>query len=263
MSGVSGMGWRPQGTSGLWVLAIVGAGIGAGLIAGLSEDPRDTRATVAQAVPSQDTQAATPLRDTPATTTAQEQPSPAQIVAMRFAAAQSLATNPVAAAVPPSAAKPQSGYVLASAESTQIFFNPNPTFAAHPSASAPPAAAVNSPAVAPQPAHAATVPSPAPSAPAPSASAPSVSPAVQTASRTTLPPALANTDAEVPAGALAYASPTADEPASTPSAAPAPKHPSVAAHPAMPSNQVLNSAQIASIKERLKLSAYQDQLWPP
>jgi hypothetical protein len=34
-------------------------------------------------------------------------------------------------------------------------------------------------------------------------------------------------------------------------------------HPATPSSTVLNSAQIASIKDRLKLSSYQDQLWPP
>jgi hypothetical protein len=30
-----------------------------------------------------------------------------------------------------------------------------------------------------------------------------------------------------------------------------------------PSNAVLNNAQIASIRERLKLTSYQIQLWPP
>ena len=34
-------------------------------------------------------------------------------------------------------------------------------------------------------------------------------------------------------------------------------------HPASASNTVLNNAQIASIHERLRLSSYQQQLWPP
>jgi hypothetical protein len=79
---------------------------------------------------------------------------------------------------------------------------------------------------------------------------------------------------ELPAEALGYATPGADEPPApavssarpeNTSAAPA-KRPVQPPHPAAPasaSNAVLNSAQIASIKERLKLSSYQTQLWPP
>jgi len=35
------------------------------------------------------------------------------------------------------------------------------------------------------------------------------------------------------------------------------------AHPAAATSTVLNNTQIASIRDRLKLSPYQDQLWPP
>ena len=90
-----------------------------------------------------------------------------------------------------------------------------------------------------------------------------------------LPPELVTASLELPAEALGYATPGADEPPApvvsttrpegTSAAAPA-KRPVQPPHPAAPasaSNAVLNSAQIASIKERLKLTSYQSQLWPP
>ena len=76
----------------------------------------------------------------------------------------------------------------------------------------------------------------------------------------------------MPTEVLAYAGPDADEPAARsekPNPAPAPAkraaQPSLSAStsPASPSNAVLNSAQIASIRERLRLTSYQSQLWPP
>ena len=78
---------------------------------------------------------------------------------------------------------------------------------------------------------------------------------------------LASAEPELPAAALAYA--TAE-----PMARPLPAAPPQGANPATPpvkkpprpasvSSAVLNSAQIASIKERLKLTSYQNTLWPP
>jgi hypothetical protein len=93
-----------------------------------------------------------------------------------------------------------------------------------------------------------------------------------------LPPQLATAGPEIPATALAYAAPDMPaEPAARPeNPAPAPsavKRATQMPHPASPnpasqgsaspSNAVLNSAQIASIRERLKLTSYQNQLWPP
>jgi hypothetical protein len=80
---------------------------------------------------------------------------------------------------------------------------------------------------------------------------------------------LATADDRIPAEALAYAATPAMPPARAEShgaAATAAKRAVPVAHPASPasaSNAVLNSAQIASIRERLKLTSYQDQLWPP
>jgi hypothetical protein len=63
----------------------------------------------------------------------------------------------------------------------------------------------------------------------------------------------------LPERALAYAGPEADAPLPpVKRAAPTP-----VPHAASPSNSVLNAAQIASIRERLKLTTYQEQLWPP
>jgi hypothetical protein len=53
--------------------------------------------------------------------------------------------------------------------------------------------------------------------------------------------------------------PVAQPQAASTAATPVKKAP----HPGSASNAVLNSAQIASIKERLKLSSYQNTLWPP
>jgi hypothetical protein len=86
----------------------------------------------------------------------------------------------------------------------------------------------------------------------------------------------------MPAEALAYAAPGAADyaaetaapvaPAAHPESANAaptsvkravqPPHP-VSSGPASASNAVLNNAQIVSIRERLKLTSYQTQLWPP
>jgi hypothetical protein len=64
--------------------------------------------------------------------------------------------------------------------------------------------------------------------------------------------------AELPATTAALPAP--DEPAAPPSP---PKRAAQPAHPAPVSHNLLNNAQIASIRSRLKLSSYQDQLWPP
>jgi hypothetical protein len=82
-----------------------------------------------------------------------------------------------------------------------------------------------------------------------------------------LPPQLATASIELPAEALAYAdgpAARADNPTPTPAkrAVQAP-HPAAIPGPVSASNAVLNSAQIASIRERLKLTSYQSQLWPP
>jgi hypothetical protein len=108
------------------------------------------------------------------------------------------------------------------------------------------------------------------------ASAAYSSPAKAPAPASSLPPQLATASIELPAGALAYAAPDADEPAMTAarpdgaSAAPTsakraiqPPRPAANQGPGSPSNAVLNNAQIASIKERLKLTSYQIGLWPP
>jgi hypothetical protein len=118
-------------------------------------------------------------------------------------------------------------------------------------------------------------------------------------SRPAPPPQLVTASAQIPASALAYAAADAEEraepaaiaaisalpaarpesanvaptavkraiqpphPASPSAASPSAASPSAASQgPASPSNAVLNNAQIASIRERLKLTSYQSQLWP-
>jgi hypothetical protein len=100
-------------------------------------------------------------------------------------------------------------------------------------------------------------------------------------SRSSLPPQLVSASLQIPAEALAYAAPDAEDraepamPAAWPESAnaapvsakravqPPPRPASPAnAGPTSPSNAVLNNAQIASIRERLKLTSYQSQLWP-
>jgi hypothetical protein len=209
-------------------LAVFGVGSAAGVLAGFSADPVRT-----------------------------SELSPAQIVAQRFPsdvsgqmAPSRIASSRVAATPAPAAIDPASssatGYVLASAESAQVanlMFNPAPTY----SSAAQPAPAHSPP----------TRPSRADSPPAP-------------APRPALPPQLATADDRIPAEALAYANEPATPPArpesAKASATTAAKRAVPAPHPAIPasaSNAVLNSAQIASIRERLKLTSYQDQLWPP
>jgi hypothetical protein len=78
--------------------------------------------------------------------------------------------------------------------------------------------------------------------------------------------------ADDPAGPpLAYAEPAPTPPRPPATAAPAtmaqhatpPARPATSAAPTSASNALLNAAQIASLHERLKLSSYQQQMWPP
>jgi hypothetical protein len=62
--------------------------------------------------------------------------------------------------------------------------------------------------------------------------------------------------AVAPAEVEVSAEPAVAVPAPTKRTAPSPRPPAA-------SPNVLNNAQIASIRERLRLSSYQDQLWPP
>jgi hypothetical protein len=236
MVGVSGMGWRSGRARkrALACIAVLGVGGIAGLAAGFSADSVQT-----------------------------SEPSPAEIVALRFPGGASrtaaihvapvpIATDDSAAPSTPAETEALPGparYLLASAAESDVsslMFNPFPTYStsAHP-------APVNAPTPAPRPA-AARPPAPP-----------------------ELPAELVTAGVEIPAQALAYAVPGADEPAEiaepvVPAARPATtvaaKRPVQPPHPAAPasaSNAVLNSAQIASIKERLKLTSYQSQLWPP
>jgi hypothetical protein len=242
---VSGMGWRSERASKrvLACFAVFGVGGTAGLVAAMSAAPVLT-----------------------------SEPSPAEIVALRFPGGASRATAihvaPGAVASnetvqPPAPAETDpspspTGYMLASAaesDASSLMFSPLPTY----STSAYSSPASSSPAYSPP----AKAPAPAPPPRAPAAAK--------------LPPELATASLELPAEALAYATPGADQPpepavssarpestsaASAPAKRPVqPPHPPAA--PASASNAVLNSAQIASIKERLKLTSYQSQLWPP
>ncbi len=215
--------------------------------------------------------------------------SPAEIVAMRFPAA------PAAAAVDErddaGPAAQSSGFVLASAderEVTSLIFNPYPVYPVLSRTTAPGATSVNT--LSPDPAPAVEVSRAAQMARPDVASADTVAHPDVThndavhgdivhgdivlgdvvhsdaaRANTTrpagppepLPPQLASLEPQIPS-ALAYATTDVADPP-----APAPAKKVVAAHPQTPSNSVLNSAQIASIKERLKLTSYQTSLWPP
>ena len=177
--------------------------------------------------------------------------SPAEIVAMRFRAATPSAHESPAGVTAPSE---PIAYVLASADDRELaslIFDPNPAYPLAPppaAASAPTPASSRPNAVAGGATHAGSV----------SAASPGV---------VELPPQLASAEPELPAAALAYApaEPTARPlPAAPPqganAATPTVKKPP---RPASVSSAVLNSAQIASIKERLKLTSYQNTLWPP
>lgn len=238
MIGVSGMGWRSQRASkrALACVAVLGVGGMAGLAAGFSPDPVRT-----------------------------SELTPAEIVALRFpggasrAAAIHIAPSPIASIDIAESSAPEAErspaptrYMLASADDSQVsslLFSPFPTYSSPGYSS---------------PASSSASPSPV-SAPTPRAPAPRQ-----------LPPELAIASVGLPAEALAYATPGLDEPpepavssarpeslgaTSVPAKRPV-QPPRPAASPSA-SNAVLNSAQIASIKERLKLTAYQSQLWPP
>jgi hypothetical protein len=244
--GVSGMGWRSRRASkrALACFAVFGVGGIAGLVAGFSADPVLTSEL------------------SPAETVALRFPGGASRIAAARIAPSFVAPNLVVPSpgasddgAPPSALAETdptpgpTGYMLASAaesDASSLMFSPFPTYSSPAYASV----AVSSPAYSPP----AKVAAPHPLAPP------------------QLPPQLASASIQLPAEALAYATPGADEPpepiASTArpeSAAPA-KRLVAPPHPVAPpsaSNAVLNAAQIASIKERLKLTSYQSQLWPP
>jgi hypothetical protein len=221
-------------------LAVIGAGGFAGLLVGMSTEPVQTSELSASEL------------------------SAAQIVAMRFVGdSRPTDVSPVAPAAS------GGGYVLASVEPdagiSSLLFSPFPTYASPPAAAAPPAPAPAATAAAPSPAMSSSVPR---------------SPAPATA-RLPLPPQLVSASPDLPAAALAYAAPELDQPAepvARPEAPAAAKRAAPAPRPASPnpasqaaagqavasaSNAVLNGAQIASIRERLKLTSYQSQLWPP
>jgi hypothetical protein len=238
------MGWlfHRSGRRALACLVVCGVGGIAGLLAGFSADP-----------------------DQPS------ELSPAEVVALRFPGGMNqIAPTPISASSPtadaPASRQASAGYVLASAAEANpqdygLMFSPFPTYAS-PARSAPFQSQLS--------------PSRPPSSTAPSSPAPSPS------AYASLPPELATAGVQMPAEVLAYAAPdAADDPAETaapvaPAAHPEsanaaptsvkravqPPHP-VSSGPASASNAVLNNAQIASIRERLKLTSYQTQLWPP
>jgi hypothetical protein len=199
-------------------LAVFGVGGIAGLLAGFSADPVQT-----------------------------SEPSPAEIVALRFPGGSIRpASNHIAllapAGIDPSAAP--AGYVLASAggtdpQTSSLMFSPFPTY--------------------PTPAQSTAAQS-APARSNPTNSTRASSPPADSS----LPPQLASADPQIPAEALGYAAVDAlERPAPVVSAAPASAKRASPQRPASLSNAVLNSAQIASIKERLNLTSYQSTLWPP
>jgi len=250
--GVSGMGWRSRRASkrALACFAVFGVGGIAGVVAGFSADPvvnseLSPAETVALRFPGGASRIAA----------ARIGPSP---VAPSLVAANDSAPGAMLAETDPLPGS--TGFMLASAsesDASSLMFSPYPTYSS-PAYSAPAysAAAVSAVAVS-SPAYSPPVKAPVPHPLAPPQ----------------LPPQLASaTSIQLPAEALAYATPGADEPpdpiassARPEGAAPAkrlvpPPHP---AAPPSASNAVLNAAQIASIKERLKLTSYQSQLWPP
>jgi hypothetical protein len=240
-------------------VAVLGVGGLAGLVAALSADPVSTSGQASEL-------------------------SPAEIVAIRFpGGASRLVSNPVTAPSAPARSAPArsaparsapavteaapepAGYILASASAddvSSLMFNPFPTYSSAPRlAPARSAAAASSATV-----SAATDSSSADSATANSSSV-EVSRARPSPVRSGPPPQLVTASLELPTEALAYAD---DPPARADSPSPVPAkravqapHPAASSGPASPSNAVLNNAQLASIRERLKLTSYQSQLWPP
>ena len=235
--GVAGMGWRSQRASkrALACVAVVGVGSLAGLVAAFSADP------VQMSDPSQ-----APER------------SPAEIVAMRFpGGASRIVSSSVAPSSVPASPAPV-GYVLASAgddDVSGLMFNPHPTYSS-----------------APQLASARSIPATLSAANSSTANSSTANSSVAedphpAPVRSALPPQLVTASIELPAEALGYADEPAarsDNPTPTPAkrAVQAP-HRAAIPGPVSASNAVLNSAQIASIRERLKLTSYQSQLWPP
>jgi hypothetical protein len=240
------MGWRFQRASKrlLVCAAVVGVGSLAGLVAALSADPVQTSGQTSEL-------------------------SPAEVVAIRFpGGASRRVSNSIAPPSAPASSAPAvldaapepAGYILASASAddvSSLMFNPFPTYSSAPqlalARSAPPASSAAE--------SSATDSSTANSSSA-EASPPRPSPV-----RSGPPPQLVTASLEVPTEALAYA----DDPpvrADSPSPVPAKRavqvpHPAASPGPASASNAVLNNAQLASIRERLKLTTYQSQLWPP
>ncbi len=168
------------------------------------------------------------------------------------------------------AAPEPAGYILASASAddvSSLMFNPLPTYSSAPQlAPARSAAAASSATVSAATDSSATVSSSTVSSTANSSSV-EVSRPRPSPLRSGPPPQLVTASLELPTEALAYA----DEPparADSPSPVPAKRavqapHPAASPGPASPSNAVLNNAQLVSIRERLKLTSYQSQLWPP
>jgi hypothetical protein len=247
------------GRRALACLAVCGVGGIAGLLAGFSGDPvQPSELSPAEVVALRFPGGMNRIAPTPVSTSSPTADAPAstQASATQASAAQASATQASA------------GYVLASAAEADsqaygLMFSPFPTYAS-PAQSAPSQSQLS--------------PSRSPSSPSPSSTARS-SPAPSPAAYASLPPQLATASVQMPAEVLAYAAPdAADDPAET--AAPVahpeganapptsvkravqPPHP-VSSGPASTSNAVLNNAQIASIRERLKLTSYQTQLWPP
>jgi hypothetical protein len=257
------MGWRSQRATKrvLTYVAVIGVGGIAGLLAGFSADPGEP-----------------------------SELSPAEIVALRFPGDPSRIAAERVVAPPLTTTAAPTGYVLASAEETDpqatasLLFSPFATYlprstAAQSASLQPPA--TQSPATQPPATPSTALASPAAQPVATQAPATQSMPTQSASVRPALPPQLVTAGVDIPAAALAYAD--ADDRAElampaarteTASLAPPPAkralqpqpHPanpaSASSGPVSASNAVLNNAQIASIRERLKLTSYQSQLWP-
>jgi hypothetical protein len=252
------MGWRSQRATkrALVYFAVIGVGGIAGLLAGFSADPGEP-----------------------------SELSPAEIVALRFPGGPSRIAAERVVAPPLTTTAAPTGYVLASAEETDpqatasLLFSPFATYL--PRSTAAQSASLQTPAAQPP-----ALPSPAAQSPAvqPVATQPPATQSVPTQSasaRPALPPQLVTASIDIPAAALAYADvddraelPMPAARTETASLAPPPAKralqpqphlanpASASSGPVSASNAVLNNAQIASIRERLKLTSYQSQLWP-
>jgi hypothetical protein len=241
------MGWRSQRASKrvLACLAVFGVGGIAGPLAGFSADPVEP-----------------------------SELSPAEIVALRFPGGPSRSVSEPIAEPSLSRTAAPIGYVLASADPDPqaLFFSPFPTYSAAHLAPTQSSSSQSPTTVLP------ATQSPATQSPASQvvATQGGAAPSAPLQSRVSLPPQLVTASDDMPAAALGYAD--ADDRAEaampvprtelasivpTPTKrAPPPPHPA-SAGPASATNAVLNNAQIASIRERLRLTSYQTQLWPP